>query len=78
MLQRACTRLSSADTRSNRVGSIGCECVGTLKAEFYHMHRFRTLDELKAGLRGYIDYYDYDRMRRNLEEWNPVEYRAAI
>lgn len=49
---------------------------GTLKAEFYHLDRFRTVDELRVGLRRYIDYYNHDRIKLKLGGRSPVEYRT--
>lgn len=51
---------------------------GTLKAEFYHLERFRDLDELQAGLRRYIHYYNHDRIKLKLGGLSPVQYRAQI
>ena len=51
---------------------------GTLKAEFYHMHRFSTLDELRIGLRRYIHYYNCVRIKLKLGGMSPVEYRARF
>jgi transposase InsO family protein len=51
---------------------------GTLKAEFYHLNRFRDLDELQAGLRRYIHYYNHDRIKLKLGGLTPVEYRTQI
>jgi transposase InsO family protein len=51
---------------------------GTLKAEFYHMNKFRTLDDLKTGLRRYIHYYNCDRIKLKLGGMSPVEYRARF
>lgn len=51
---------------------------GTLKAEFYHLDRFRTLDELRAGLRRYIEYYNQDRIKLKLGGRSPIEYRTQF
>jgi putative transposase len=51
---------------------------GTLKAEFYHLNRFRDLDELRTGLRRYIHYYNHDRIKLKLGGLSPVEYRTQI
>jgi putative transposase len=51
---------------------------GTLKAEFYHLNRLRDLDELQAGLRRYIRYYNHDRTKLKLGGLSPVEYRTQI
>ncbi|MBB3283205.1 transposase InsO family protein [Mitsuaria sp. BK037] len=48
---------------------------GTLKSEYFHVNKFSSLDELEAGLRGYIRYYNHDRIRGGLRGLSPVEYR---
>lgn len=50
---------------------------GTLKAEFYHLNRFRDLDDLQIGLRRYIHYYNHERIRLKLGGLSPVEYRSS-
>jgi putative transposase len=49
---------------------------GTLKAEFFHLQRFKTIDELRKGLQGYIEYYNRDRITLKLKGLSPVEYRT--
>jgi putative transposase len=51
---------------------------GTLKAEFYHLNRLRTMGELRAGLRRYIEYYNHDRIKLKLGGRSPVEYRVQF
>jgi transposase InsO family protein len=51
---------------------------GTLKAEFYYLNSFRDLDELQAGIRRYIHYYNHDRIKLKLGGMSPVEYRTQI
>jgi transposase InsO family protein len=48
---------------------------GTPKSEYFHVNKFRSLDELEAGLRAYIRYYNHDRIRGGLRGLTPVEYR---
>ena len=36
---------------------------GTLKAEFFHLNRFDNIDQLEAGIRRYIRYYNHDRIK---------------
>jgi putative transposase len=49
---------------------------GTLKAEFYHLKRFRDIDELQRGIRRYIHYYNHERIRLTLGGLSPVEFRS--
>ncbi len=48
---------------------------GTLKSENFHVNKFSSPDELDAGLRAYIRYYNHDRIRCGLRGMSPVEYR---
>jgi putative transposase len=49
---------------------------GTLKAEFFHLQNFKSIDELRKGLQGYIQYYNRDRITLKLKGLSPVEYRT--
>jgi transposase InsO family protein len=51
---------------------------GTLKAEFYHLNDFKTIDELQTGLKRYIRYYNHDRIKLKLGGLSPVEYRTRM
>jgi len=49
---------------------------GTLKAEFFHLNRFESIEQLQAGIRQYIRYYNQDRIKLKLKGLSPVQYRA--
>lgn len=49
---------------------------GTLKAEFFHLNRFESVEQLQAGIRQYIRYYNNDRIKLKLKGLSPVQYRA--
>jgi putative transposase len=49
---------------------------GTLKAEFFHLQRFKSIDELRKGLKGYIEYYNRERITLKVKGLSPVEYRT--
>ncbi|MFM0335568.1 IS3 family transposase [Paraburkholderia fungorum] len=49
---------------------------GTLKAEFFRLSRFESIDELKAGIRQYIHYYNHTRIKLKLNGLSPVMYRT--
>jgi putative transposase len=51
---------------------------GTLKSEFFHLNEFRSVEELEAGLKGYIRYYNQDRIRLKLDGLSPIEYRLRL
>jgi len=48
---------------------------GTLKAEFFHLNRFDSIEQLKEGLKRYIHYYNHQRIRTKLRGLSPVQYR---
>jgi transposase InsO family protein len=48
---------------------------GTLKAEYFHLSEFEDVEQLNAGLKLYIDYYNRHRIKMKLGGMSPVEYR---
>lgn len=49
---------------------------GTLKSEFFHLNRFDSLEQLQAGIRRYIHYYNNHRIKTKLKGLSPVQYRT--
>lgn len=49
---------------------------GTLKAEYFHVNRFDTIEQLQHGLDRYIHYYNHERIKLTLKGLSPVEYRT--
>lgn len=49
---------------------------GTLKSEFFYLNKFANIDELQAGLKHYIHYYNHDRIKLKLKGLSPVQYRT--
>ena len=49
---------------------------GTLKAECFYLNRFACIEQLQTGLRGYIRYYNHDRIKLKLKGLSPVQYRT--
>lgn len=49
---------------------------GTLKAEYFHLNRFDTIEQLQQGIARYIDYYNHQRIRQKLKGLSPVQYRT--
>lgn len=49
---------------------------GTLKSEFFYLNQIDTIDQLQAGIRQYIHYYNHDRIRLKLKGLSPVQYRV--
>jgi transposase InsO family protein len=49
---------------------------GTLKSEFFYLNKFSSVDDLQAGLKSYIHYYNHDRIKLKLKGLSPVQYRT--
>ncbi|RQS28412.1 IS3 family transposase [Burkholderia sp. Bp8992] len=49
---------------------------GTLKAEFFHLNEFDSVEQLQAGIQQYIHYYNHERIRLKLKGLSPVQYRT--
>ncbi len=49
---------------------------GTLKAEYFHLNRFDSVEQLQQGLKCYIHYYNHERIKMKLKGLSPVQYRA--
>lgn len=49
---------------------------GTLKTELYYLQRFDNVDELEAGIKSYIRYYNNIRIKQKLKGLSPVQYRT--
>jgi len=49
---------------------------GTLKAEFFYLNEFDSVEQLQVGLRQYIHYYNHERIRLKLKGLSPVQYRT--
>lgn len=47
----------------------------TLKSEYFHLTDFKDVEQLNAGLKRYIDYYNRHRIKLKLGDMSPVEYR---
>ena len=50
----------------------------TLKSEFFHLNKFINLEELEAGLGGYIRYFNRDRIRLKLNGLSLIKYRQRF
>lgn len=48
----------------------------TLKTEFFHLNQFDSIEQLQAGIRQYIRYYNHKRIRLELKGLSPVQYRT--
>jgi len=51
---------------------------GTLKAEFFHLEKFDSVEQLESGVNRYIHYYNHDRIKLKLKGLSPAKYRAQF
>jgi putative transposase len=49
---------------------------GIMKTEFFYQKKFESVQSFKAQLRGYIHYYNHDRIKQKLKGLSPVQYRT--
>lgn len=49
---------------------------GTLKSEFFYLNKFESIEQLQAGIRQYIHYYNHQRIKLKLKGLSPVQYRT--
>lgn len=51
---------------------------GTLKSESFYLKSFNSIEELKAEVDDYINYYNHDRIKMKLGGLSPVAYRTQL
>lgn len=49
---------------------------GILKSELFYIQKFASLEELKHEIKKYINYYNNERIKSNLNKMSPIQYRA--
>ena len=49
---------------------------GTLKSELFYIQKFADVEELKHEIKQYINYYNNERIKSNLNKMSPIQYRA--
>ena len=49
---------------------------GILKSELYYLKKYTSIDQLKMEIKEYINYYNKDRSKSNLNKMSPIQYRA--
>lgn len=47
----------------------------TLKSEYFYLNKFTSIDQLTAGLKKYIHYYNHERIRFKLNWQSPIDFR---
>ena len=49
---------------------------GILKSELFYIKKFRSIEELKGEIKKYINHYNNERIKSNLNKMSPIQYRA--
>lgn len=49
---------------------------GILKSELYYLKKYHSIEQLKQEIKEYINYYNNDRIKSNLNKMSPIKYRA--
>ena len=49
---------------------------GTLKSELFYLKKYNSIDQLKKEINEYINYYNNERIKSNLNKMSPIKYRA--
>jgi transposase InsO family protein len=69
--------LQSMSRKGNCLDNAAMESFfGTLKSEFFYLERFDSIEQLQAGIRRYIHYYNHHRIKIKLKGLSPVQYRT--
>jgi transposase InsO family protein len=51
---------------------------GVLKSELLYLQDFDSMEHFEEELKQYIEYYNHKRMKANLKDLSPVEYRTQV
>ena|SRR5690606_2026793 len=51
---------------------------GILKSELFYTQKFKSIEELKNQIREYINYYNNERIKSNLNKMSPIKYRTHL
>ena len=49
---------------------------GVLKSELFYLKKYKSIDQLKQEIEEYINYYNNERIKSNLNKMSPIKYRA--
>ena len=49
---------------------------GILKSELFYLKKYTSTDQLKKQIKEYINYYNNDRSKSNLNKMSPIKYQA--
>jgi transposase InsO family protein len=49
---------------------------GILKSELFYLKKYKSINQLKTEINEYINYYNNERIKSNLNKMSPIQYRA--
>lgn len=49
---------------------------GILKSELFYLKKYSSINQLKDEIKEYINYYNNERIKSNLNKMSPIQYRA--
>ena len=49
---------------------------GIIKSELFYLKKYKSIDQLKQEIEEYINYYNNDRIKSNLNKMSPIQYRT--
>ena len=49
---------------------------GILKSELFYLKKYNSIEQLKNEINEYINYYNNDRIKSNLNKMSPIQYRT--
>lgn len=49
---------------------------GILKSEMFYIQKFNSIEDLKNEIKQYINYYNNERIKSNLNKMSPIQYRT--
>lgn len=45
---------------------------GTIKSELFYLKKYKSINQLKQEIEEYINYYNNDRIKSNLNKMSPI------
>jgi putative transposase len=49
---------------------------GILKSELFYLNKYESISQLKKDIKEYIEYYNNERIKKDLSAMSPIEYRT--
>jgi putative transposase len=49
---------------------------GILKSELFYLNKYNSISQLKKDIKEYIEYYNNERIKKDLSGMSPIEYRT--